>query len=170
MLFSVESNKLRATDPCYRLDVWCAGNIENVANGLWFVFPKYYEEPRDKRVAELVVVHESYKRADIKVWELANIEGGVDSGQFGFFDFGPWAAMQMEGIGSYGDENSFYGKVCELTGTSEQVGVLRYGAVSSSGWGDGCYPVYVHKNKDGVVVAARVVFISDEEEESEYDD
>lgn len=217
MLFSVDSGKLRATDPCYDPETWCAGTIENVRNGLWHVRAKYHEEGKwHRRVAELIVVHESYKDQEIEndAWQKMKFEGGVDSGQFGFFDFGPWLAMQQDrGIGEYGDENSFYGKICTLTHDPEvscygsyvgakqmaemypdnasykeqlerytkqweeeqerrynhpQMGVIRYGVASSSGWGDGGYSVYAHYDTNGEVVGARVVFISDEPEDDFY--
>ncbi|MGJ0628245.1 hypothetical protein [Xenorhabdus bovienii] len=33
--FVVGSSALRLTDPCYSMDVWCAGTLENVKNGIW---------------------------------------------------------------------------------------------------------------------------------------
>lgn len=33
--FAVTSGALRLTDPCYSMDVWCAGTLNNVKNGIW---------------------------------------------------------------------------------------------------------------------------------------
>lgn len=42
--FTVESGALRATDPCYSMDTWCAGTVNNVANGTWFAHTQQYHE------------------------------------------------------------------------------------------------------------------------------
>ena len=36
--FSVKSGAMRVTDPCYQIDTWCAGTLENVKNGQWSAF------------------------------------------------------------------------------------------------------------------------------------
>ncbi|WP_374335403.1 hypothetical protein [Methyloversatilis sp.] len=33
--FEVSSGNLRVTDPCYKMDVWCAGTLDKVPNGMW---------------------------------------------------------------------------------------------------------------------------------------
>lgn len=40
------------------------------------------------------------------------------------------------------------------------------GVTVSTGYGDGSYPVYVRRNSEGRIAEVRVVFISDEEDES----
>lgn len=47
-----------------------------------------------------------------------------------------------------------------------QSGVVPFGCVSRSGYGDGGYPVYIMKYNDEII-GIKVVFISDEDEESE---
>jgi len=34
-VFGINSGAVRVTDPCYSLETWCAGTLENVRNGLW---------------------------------------------------------------------------------------------------------------------------------------
>lgn len=47
-------------------------------------------------------------------------------------------------------------------------GILKEKAfVSSSGYGDGGYNCYTKKNEDGKIIAAKVIFIEDEEEDEE---
>lgn len=46
--FIVSSGALRVTDPCYSLNTWCAGTIENVKNGTWLSQVGYYNDPFDK--------------------------------------------------------------------------------------------------------------------------
>jgi len=48
-------------------------------------------------------------------------------------------------------------------------GVIPFGAVSSSGFGDGGYTCYTIENEDGQVVAIKVVFIG-EDENDDWDD
>lgn len=45
---------------------------------------------------------------------------------------------------------------------------VGYGVATSSGYGDGGYNCYVGRNKDGQIVAAEIVFISDEPEEDDW--
>lgn len=36
--FTVKSGAMRVTDPCYQMDTWCAGTLENVKDGRWSAF------------------------------------------------------------------------------------------------------------------------------------
>ena len=40
--FEVKSGALRVTDPCYDMDAWCAGTLEDVKNGKWLAHVGYY--------------------------------------------------------------------------------------------------------------------------------
>lgn len=39
--FEVNSGALRVTDPCYDMDTWCAGTLEDVKNGKWLAHVGY---------------------------------------------------------------------------------------------------------------------------------
>ena len=161
-MFEIKSGKMRVTDPCYDKDTWCAGVLENVKNGTWVAEIKTSNEGSwGNRVSELIVRHESHLGAE--PYERQSIDVGVDSGQAGFFDE---AEYHKDGKGEYGDPNTFYGKVCEITLGPDSGGVVPFGAVSSSGYGDGSYVCYT-LTKDGEIVAAKIVFIGDEDEEEE---
>lgn len=81
---------------------------------------------------------------------------GVDSGQAGIFDFDSYPE---ENLGDYDDKNSFYGKACEQTLSSNRAGVVdEFGVVSNSGWGDGFYECMVHRDADGFVDAVKLDF------------
>lgn len=54
-----------------------------------------------------------------------------------------------------------------LHGSLGLFGVLPFGAVSSSGFGDGSYNLYVERDSDGEVVAARIEFIVEDPENDE---
>jgi hypothetical protein len=47
--FTVTSGALRVTDPCYALDTWCSGQLENVLNGVWHAWVGYYKDLDDQR-------------------------------------------------------------------------------------------------------------------------
>lgn len=170
--FEVSSGGLRVTDPCYDVQTWCAGTLR-AKDGTWSAELRHSDEGDwGKRVAELVVRHADHPRAEPT--RPAGIDAGVDSGQCGFFDEAKYASNQG---GEYGDLSTFYGQACRATSTASgdcSGGgiVMGFGAVSSSGYGDGSYEVYVHE-VDGQAVAARLVFIPEDEDdlgEDELDD
>ena len=163
------SNCIIVTDPCYNYDE--RQIIDNALPGEWIANVVISDEGSwGKRIAELIVMnvdshHDGYE------WERSKIEVGVDSGQAGFFD----SFMYPRGdTGEYGDTSTFYGKVCNMTVTEQghgTAGVLSFGVASSSGFGDGGYDLYT-ATQDGKVVAAKIVFIGDEEdyEDDNYED
>lgn len=159
--FEVKSGKLRISDPCYDLDTWCAGTLDNVLNGKWNA--KIEESDKGSwgiRVSNLVAVHENYALSANNP-ELTKIDVGVDSGQCGIFDLDQYP---KDDPGEYGDKNSFYGKVCNLTcnedDMNQSAGIIdNFGVVSRSGYGDGSYECYVRRNVKGEIVAAEIVFL-----------
>jgi hypothetical protein len=175
--FTVYSGVLRVTDPCYTKDTRCAGKIENVELGRWVGVVELVEEWGIRSSVLYITVVRNLEQLieDIQsrlpysrgfVWEKTDIDVGVDSGQAGFFD----ERFYPEGkIGEYGDETTFYGKVCKLTAGGDfddhykVAGTLHFGAVSSSGFGDGSYNCYVVKDESGVIIAAKIVFLDDED-------
>lgn len=165
--FAVGSDAIKASDPCYDDDTWCAGYFDAL-NGEWEAVAVISDE-RDwgHRVAELVVHHVDH--TDASEFEKCEFEAGVDSGQFGFYDLNRWRT-EGAGRGEFGEKGSFYGDVCELTLDEKKKGIPGgvingFGAVTRSGYGDGGYSVYVVRGEDGKAVAAKVVFISDEDED-----
>ena len=51
-----------------------------------------------------------------------------------------------------------------ITLSPKQAGVIKKrGVVSSSGFGDGCYDVFVSRNEDGKIVAASAIFFEEED-------
>jgi hypothetical protein len=236
--FEVASGALRVTDPCYGVDVWCSGQLENVKNGTWHAKVGYYKDPFDEeqtrryfdderervegemkffeetltnhktlsdedrvkvaelrnnrlaalnakmqanlshpgRVSVIGIVHESVPFSELEKFNWAWVQGldvGVDSGQAGFFDL----AKYTEAVSDKNDRGedgcnfkAFYRDVCDLTLTDASWGVVPFGAVSSSGYGDGDYNCFVLRKpiSDPAVselVGAYIVFISEEENE-----
>lgn len=248
--FTVESDSLRVTDPCYDLSVWCASTVEKVKNGTWFAHTGSYREEQcswskerwEKTLAEFEKTQEDpfadvqaeidaalaaepdeekrqklrerlerlkNFRNDSKLREFSDsygnpddwkgriaylhirhadedlnlsIEGfekmgfsvGVDSGQAGFFDQAKFELVASSGNNHRNDtpeHEDFYEACGEKTLGSESWGVVNsMGAVSSSGYGDGGYPLYVRRDEDGKIVEARIVYISDQPDEEEGDE
>jgi len=160
--FKIQSGHLRISDPCYDKDTWCTGIIKNVKKGEWEAHMKMID--LDCNVAELIAYHKDISKSTIRgqKWIDQGIEVGVDSGQCGIFDD---FLYPTEKTGEYDDEKSFYGQCCKIT-LSDSAGVLDFGVVSQSGYGDGSYECYTLEDKDGVV-GVKIVFITEDEDEDE---
>jgi hypothetical protein len=135
------SGALEVSDPCYVGRKGGGGGFSlslKVAGheGVWHVFVRSVEG----RTAELVTVHEDGFEA-----YATESEGsiGVDSGSAGVFD-----------------------KKCPKRDPNyalEEGTFAALGAIASTGWGDGAYPVYVGKVK-GRVAKIRIYYIGDDPE------
>lgn len=94
---------------------------------------------------------------------------GVDSGQLMVID--PCYVDSEWVHGDFTDTSGSYRKASDLTKLSSRShGILPFklghpgmAAVFASGYGDGLYPVYAHKNAEGRVV--RVEIVMDDEED-----
>jgi len=164
--FEVTSGELVVSDPCYSLGTWCAGTIIDVKNGEW----EAKVENRDEglwgsRCAELVAYHTDHQ-FNHGPWEKASFDVGVDSGQAGIFDK-PFFNSHDE-YGGFND--NWYEEVCQITLKDPGAGVLKGGVVSSSGYGDGGYDAFAAKDSNGAVVAVKIVFIPECDEEDSIDD
>ena len=176
--FKTSSDVLRITDPCYDKKVWCTGLLNNCKIGEWSGFLNYSDEGDwGIRVAECIAisgdfsVEEAQILLDSYIWENSNISVGVDSGQCGIFEDSKYPKSKT---GEYGDKHSFYGKCCDLTLSVKQGGVLDFGIVSSSGYGDGSYDCYWCSfglvSKPNEISAIKIVFISNEEDEENVEE
>jgi len=111
-------------------------------------------------------------------WERSDIDVGVDSGQAGFFDVAKYALSVADKDDSRSRRDSqdstfeaFYDSVCNLTLEDKSFGVVEFGAVSSSGYGDGGYTCYFRRNSLGEVIEAMITFLEDcEDEDTEQAD
>jgi hypothetical protein len=176
--FYMTQKHMRVTDPCYNAGTQCTHIIMNALPGIWEAFTNF-KNTLGWRNAELIVIHRDHIN-EMLGWEhpwtlIATADIGVDSGQAGFFDA---ALYPRDETGEPDDKNSFYGHCRRLT--CEQMnenftarnpsfmnaGCLESGAVSSSGYGDGSYNLYVFEDH-GHVVGAKLVFLPEEDEEEE---
>lgn len=170
------------TDPCYSVPTWCQTKLTNVLPGEWIVSMIYDEKGGSNRNAELFLVHKDYQGKSLLYdWDWLG-DFGVDSGQAGVFDAASYRSdSAAEAIktpkvdfflpGNDQEGDAWYEKICKFTLANDGWGTYAAGAVSSSGYGDGMYPVY-GAEVDGKVVALQLVFIdqsADDESEGEPD-
>ncbi len=172
--FEVVSGTLVCSDPCYSLDTWCMGIVENVKKGKW----NAKIEGEGGLISVLIVSHETNPYPTFVFSDPLPFDAGVDSGQFGFFDKDFYRNDESaKDLPKYDFSNDFdreagdvwYRACCDLTLGDERWGVLPNGAVSSSGYGDGSYDVFAETNPEGEVIALCVVYLWEDEEEDEYD-
>lgn len=137
---------VQVTDPCYGNDVWCRTTVEMKPGmytcNVW-------------RDSECVGVIGIYLNGIIppqnSMKEAASI--GVDAGLAGFFTNKP----------DYSDEewSAFCNEIHDLSKDAWLFNnkLNTTGFFSSSGYGDGCYPVYVSRDKSGEIYAAEIRFV-----------
>jgi hypothetical protein len=138
-------------------------------------------------VSSITVIHEDYNDTDD--WEQHS-ECGVDSGQCGVFCMTSYRNDELsEGIttpesdfslGQYRKDDGgekWYEKMCRFTLSENQWGLYDTGVVTSSGIGDGLYPMDVMMDGDKIV-GIRLEYLGnsdedlldeDEDEEEEFD-
>lgn len=173
-VFKVRGDRLMLSDPCYERGTWCQGVVEDVKPGKYVAKVAIETETHGwgPRVAELEAVHQDFTGAP--VYSRLPFEVGVDSGQAGIFD----DLIYPEGNRDQGGEfnkDGFYDICCNITleGGSSCCGagvLLDGGVVSSSGYGDGGYAAYAAKDGNGKVVAVKIVFIGEDEDEQDEDE
>ena len=169
------SNKVIVSDPCYSIPTWCQTVLTDVLPGRYI--SQVNEDPETDRCAELLVIHEDYYQKHLDYFDHSSC--GVDSGQLGIFDAASYrndaAAADISTprinftiSGDAQDGDAWYEKMCKITlGEPLQYGAYDTGVVSSSGWGDGMYPLQVARNDGGQIVAMLVTFIDLEVQEAE---
>lgn len=177
------SGNVVVSDPCYELGTWCQHILTGVKTGRWIATKTLSDEGDwGVRVAQLeAYIDEEPKDEDFT--HLQNADIGVDSGQAGFFEKDGYRNASLlngktfslhsffmpkpEDSKEKQDSDVFYGACGALTLSSEQAGVFPGSVVSSSGYGDGSYDLYVRRDAEGEITAMRLVFIGDDEEEDD---
>ena len=160
--FDVKSGNVHLSDPCYdRATVRSAGNYKVPAqNGTWLTTVVYdsQNEPSillaafENEAAPFVIqaIVDGGPRALFALEKFRKLIS-VDSGQVGIFDDSLYP--KGSSTGDIDDENTFYGKACEITLSGNDTGVIdNLGAVSRTAHGDGSYDAYVSKNANGEAV------------------
>ena len=171
--FMIESGEIVAKDPGYDI---MEGSIFSdiiipVQNGTWDGYIKYFsDEKKDNpRISELMIYNQNFKDKINDPWiQLTDVD--VDTGQAGFFDLKHFRNDQdvnethkMPTYIELNDEHGqkWYAMCCQMTydeKTKEsKAGVVPFGIVSSSGYGDGSYNVCGIKN-DNKFIALKMSF------------
>ena len=162
--FLMTSTEMRVSDPTYSKDVWCTGVLKNCIPGPWEAGVLYEDcEEFGIRVAALIVRAKDVgpEFGEVKEvhfcrngWDEEDFEVGVDSGQAGFYDEAKYPK------GKHVSER-WFNTTARCTDHPKQAGMLTYGVVSRSGFGDGGYICQTHRNENGQVDFAWITFIED---------
>lgn len=169
------SENVMVSDPCYTPDTWCQTKLDNVLPGLYNVEVERHDEGTGwgTRVSSITVIHEDY--VDDGDWEQHS-ECGVDSGQCGIFCMTSYRNdVLSEGITTPTLDNPFvipfreegdkwYEKICKFTLCEPQWGLYDTGVVTSSGIGDGQYPLDVMMDGDKIV-GMRLEYLGNSDED-----
>lgn len=168
---------VRVSDPCYDDDVWCKTRLTDVLPGKYSVDVTISDEGDwGDRCSEIIAIHEDYVGKELN-WEYHS-EIGVDSGQAGIFCESSYRNDSIEietpnidftlpFIDNSGD--NWYMKMCKFTLAQDRWGTYETGVVSSSGYGDGGYPLDVARDKSGHIIGMKITFIGEDEEDEDYD-
>lgn len=162
--------KVMVSDPCYKLNTWCQGVLENVKSGIWEAYLKMIDtEIWGIRVAELITISSEHCEDYLAIMdEHQEFEVGVDSGCAGIFDYEyyckchtdednneDWYEKQIMQQFFPGDESTW----------QKSVFTESNGVVSNAGYGDGGYDCYVARNNEGEIIGIRIVYISEEDDD-----
>lgn len=125
------------TDPCYDKDAIGRMNDVKIADGEYSCYiwrsTERYECDGETVTYHPVGIIGIYKDGEIPEQRSMNVIGsvGVDAGLAGFFHNKP----------DYGDDE--WDKFCErIKGENNTGWIIEEGFYSSTGFGDGCYPVF----------------------------
>lgn len=151
------SKEVMISDPCYDDTTWCQHKLKGVLPGEYSVHCKTYDAGDwGVRNSMLLAVHKDYLESDIR-WKRNNgAVIGVDSGQAGIFDlpyyrkdsiFENQESNFLKNFRNYNGEQGevWYSHMCDRTLGDEGWGHFEHGVVSSSGYGDGSYTLYLGK-------------------------
>lgn len=170
-------NEVVVSDPCYTIPTWCQVIVEDVIPGYYEPLIKKSDEGDwGTRVSMLMCIHEDYigKEDEIDLnWVEHGGTVGVDSGQAGIFSKESYR-NDNHSIEKGGNDFDFgmsdepgdiwYGKMCQRTSDVLQWGSYDEGVVSSSGFGDGSYTLYVLTDDENMVVGFCIDFGIEEDE------
>lgn len=140
------------TDPCYNKDVWCRKDNVKIKEGeytcmVWYHTDKGKHSDGTPYSYKLVGIIGIYLDGNIprskEMEEIGSI--GVDAGLAGFFHDKP----------DYSDEA--WSAFCDRIAHGD-AWLTDEGFYSSSGYGDGGYGVFAHK-QDGEIVALEIRFL-----------
>lgn len=140
------------TDPGYDRDVWCRMNNVKVKEreyrcAIWPMTKTYVDDNgkrhRSTRVSRIGIYFDKVPDEEVLV-KIGEI--GVDAGLAGFFNHKP----------DY-NEKEWYA-FCEACAKGDYH-IIEEGFFSSSGYGDGFYPVYAEYNENNEIISLEIAFM-----------
>lgn len=160
-------SKVIMTDPCYELGTWCTETIENMRAGEYVACAAVCEEESDDwcagRIMAQYVLPEGMTIEEFKGRSQKFTDIGVDSATAGIFDYDFFKEAKKKDDTLYMQEHFF-----NVQHESSSIWTLGTpcgrGIVTTSGVGDGSYPVSFVL-EDGEVIALGITFIEEEEED-----
>jgi hypothetical protein len=148
--------------------------LNNVLKGKWVVKANYKSE---KRIASFKAINSDFfKTKNANRYCVIDKGIAVDSGQAGIFDEKYYKNDEVvKGVERFYDQiicgdDLWYSICCDRTLSKNSYGVIPYGAVSSSGYGDGFYEAIAGYDIDNNVVSIELIFIEDEDEDEDEDE
>lgn len=115
-------NKVVISDPCYDLDTWCNGVLENVKPGIWHTKAENVNINNwGERCSALIVWHKDVEKPDEDDFEETNIDVGVDSGQAGIYDYDHFAYIKDD----EGHDEQWYDSIRTFGSERKPMTVLR---------------------------------------------
>ena len=108
-------SKVMVSDPCYGLNTWCQGVLDNVLAGEYECVAEYSDE-RDwgERVSAIEATHKDYKGKFMEMYP-EEFEVGVDSGQAGIFDYDYYCKYHTDTNERKEVDDNWYDRVDEIT-------------------------------------------------------
>jgi len=160
--FEIESGEILINDPCYYHDEYKLGSGVGIKakKGIWKShIIKVYKKLWGRRITVLYACHENYKAEIGKPgWIALEVGTGVDSGQAGIFDlkyFNDSSIINEKIEKPLTGDNEWYDLCCNRTLDTEfNAGIIPFGVVSSSGFGDGYYPAFARFENDEAICVA----------------
>lgn len=108
-------DKVMVSDPCYGINTWCQGVIENVLSGEYECKVGFSNEGDcGIRVADIDVTHSDYADKFL-AYEAEEFEVGVDSGQAGIYDYEYYKKHHSDANESKHVNDYWYDTVCSKT-------------------------------------------------------
>lgn len=158
-------DQIVVSDPCYcDFDNPWIKQLK-IVPGEYNCFVDYIED--ETRVSSMLLINKNTNEKNIDE-EIADV--GVDSGTMAIFTLDKY--IELSKIKKTNKEE-FYKHSYDLSARTFveinecMASVYENIFISASGYGDGDYIVYVKRNKEGNIIALKIVFIYEEEYEDE---
>lgn len=151
------NDTVMVSDPCYKVGVWCQGEINNVLEGEYNV----HISEDDGRIKELIVSHDNYLVIDFEDINIEQpFEVGVDSGTAGIFDYKYYYDTHEEDdiLDEWYDD--MLAGLFDNEDSKNWLFFRNRGVITSSGYGDGVYHCYTAEH-DNKVMAIKIIFIDE---------